>query len=242
MPFKRNRRYKPRRAPRRKTAARLAPRTANAVKRIVKAQMANVIESKVLDYSIEPAPALCCYHNVPTILDYNMLFSAQGVTDEEITASRNRIGDSIYVKNIQLGLMITNFQTRPNLCYRISVVKVASASVTFPSGSVIYGHPQCGNMMLAPIDTELPGLVSVVYDKTFYNLAFQTAQDGNEDKKFIWKHNVKVNRKVKYDNGSADPSNMTYRLILTCYDSQNVLITDNVARYTYMRRTHILDA
>jgi len=242
MPYRRNyRKYKKRKAY--KGAKRtLGKPLAKAVKSIVKSQMAKVVESKILDYSVEPIPALCCYHNVPILLDNNMFYSQQGLTDEEITASRNRVGDSIFVKNIQLSLLLTNFSTRPNLCYRISVVKVASASVTFPSGSIIYGHPQCGNMMLAPIDTELPGLVSVVYDRVFYNTAYQTAQTGTADKKFIWRHNVKVNRKVKYDNASSDPSNMTYRLILTAYDTQAAYITDNVARYTYMRRTHILDA
>jgi len=243
MPYRRN--YRRRSAPKRRYAkkgAKLAPKTALAVRKIVKSQMSKVVESKILDYSVEPIPALCCYHNVPVLLDNNMFYSQQGLTDEEITASRNRVGDSIFVKNIQLSLLLTSFSTRPNLCYRISVVKVASASVTFPSGSIIYGHPQCGNMLLAPIDTELPGLVSVVYDRVFYNLAYQTAQTGNADKKFIWKHNVKVNRKVKYDNASSDPSNMTYRLILTAYDTQAAYITDNVARYTYMRRTHILDS
>lgn len=243
MPYRRN--YRKRSAPKRRYAkkgARLAPKTALAVKKIVKAQMANVIESKVLDYSVEPIPALCMYHNVPIGLDNDMLYCTQGTYDEEIGIARNRVGDSIYVKNIQLGLMITNFQTRPNLCYRITVIKTKEGNASFPSGASIYSHPQCGNVMLAPIDTELPGIVSVCYDRTFYNLAYQTAQDGNEDKKFIWKHNVKVNRKIRYDNGSANASSNSYRLFITAYDSQGVLITDNVARYTYMRRTHFLDA
>jgi len=212
------------------------------VKAVVKKQMNNVIESKVGDYSTEPIPALCFYHNVPVQLDSNMFYLQQGITDEEIQASRNRIGDSIFVKNIQLSLMITNFATRPNLCYRISVVKVKNATVVFPSGSLIYGHPQCGNMIMAPIDTELEGLVAVVYDRVFNTLAYQTAQAGNADKKFIWKHSVKVNRKIRYDNASSDPSNFTYRIIVVCYDTQAAYITDNVARWTYFRRTHFLDA
>jgi len=225
-----------------KKTAKLSKPMILAVKKIANRQMNKVVESKVGDYSIEPAPILCFYHNSPMILDNNMLYLQQGVTDEEIQASRNRIGDSVYSKNIQLKLLITNFQTRPNLLYRISVVKVKDNTVTFPSGSLIYGHPQCGNMILAPIDTELPGLVSVEYDRVFDSRAYQTAQDGNEDKKFYWTHNVKVNRKIRYDNASSDPSTCTYRLIVTCYDSQVVLITDNVARFTYFRRHHFLDA
>jgi len=171
-----------------------------------------------------------------------MFYLQQGVKDEEIQSSYNRIGDAVYSKNVQLTLLLTAFATRPNLMFRISVVKVANATTTFPSGSIIYGHPQCGNMMIAPIDRELPGLVSVVYDRVITSLAFQTAQSGNADKKLIWRYNFKTNHKVKYDNGATDPSSSTYRIILTAYDTQANYITDNVARYTYMRRHHFMDA
>jgi len=225
----------------RKTAV-LSKPMIRAVKKIANKQLTKVVESKVGDYSTEPAAIVSFYHNTPIYLDTNALYLQQGVTDEEIGASRNRIGDSVYSKTIDYKLMITNFATRPNLCYRISVVKVKDNTVSFPSGSIIYGHPQCGNMIMAPIDKELPGLVSVEYDRVFYNLATQTAQSGNADKKFIWNHTVKVNRKIRYDNGSADPSTCTYRTIVTCYDTQAALISDNVARYTYFRRHNFLDA
>jgi hypothetical protein len=240
MPYKRFQRK--RRAPRRKSAARLAPRTAQAVKKIVKAQMTKVVENKIGDYSIEPIPALCLYHNVPFIVDNNMLYTQQGITDEEIQSSRNRIGDRLYSKHIQLSLLLTNFSTRPNLLYRITVIKVANDATTFPSGSIIYGHPQCGNMMLAPIDVELPGLVSVVYDRVLTSTAFQTAQTGTADKKHLWRYNVKTQHKVKYDNSASGPSSCSYRCILTAYDTQAAYITDNVARFTYMRRHHFTDA
>jgi hypothetical protein len=242
MPFKRARRSRPRKVYRRKAPAKLAPKTALAVKKIVKSQMSKVIEHKNLDYATEPLPALCYYHNVPYVHDSDMCYSQQGITDSELLTAQNRIGDSIFVKNIQLRLMITNFQTRPNLCYRITIIKVKNGNTSLPGGSIIYGHPQSTNMMLSPIDTELEGLQAVVYDRTFNNLAYQTAQDGNEDKKFLWSYNIKVNRKIRYDNSSSSSSSPTYRLLVTCYDSQNVLITDNVARFSYFRRTHFLDA
>jgi len=215
---------------------------ATAVKKIVKRQMAKVIESKIGDYSLEPIPAAALYHNSPVILDNNMLYMQQGIKDEELSSSFNRIGDAVYSKYIQLSLLLTNFSTRPNLLYRISVIKVANGATTFPSGSIIYGHPQCGNMMIAPIDLELPGLVSVVYDRVLTHTAYQTASSGDADKKQIWRYTVKTNHKVKYDNGSSDPSTCTYRMVLTAYDTQATLTTSNVARYTYFRRHHFTDA
>lgn len=135
--------------------------------------------------------------------------------------------------------MITNFSTRPNLVYRITVCKVKSGSVALPNP---YTHPQCGNAIMAPIDTEDTAIISVAYDRVFNNLAYQTAQTGNADKKFIWNYNLKVNKKIRYDNASNVAANFTYRVFVTCYDTQGALITDNVARFTYFRRTHFLDA
>lgn len=215
--------------------------TEKQVKAIVKKENAKINEPKQVDYSTEPIPASCFYHNVPSILDDNMVYSQQGTFDEEISAGRNRIGDSIYCKYIDLTVMITNFQTRPNLCYRITVVQTRDSATAFPGGAAIYGHPQCGNVIIAPVDTELPGLVRVVYDKTFYSLAYQNSSTGNVDKKFIWKHRINVNRKIQYDNASSQASSNSYKLYITCYDTQASLILDNVARYSYMRRMVFLD-
>ncbi|WP_445775559.1 hypothetical protein, partial [Shewanella sp.] len=136
--------YRARRRRNTKRGASLAPSTALAVKKIVKSQMSKVIESKNLDYSLEPIPLSCLYHNVPSVLDQDCLYSQQGTFDEEIALARNRVGDSIYVKNIQFKLLLTSFSTRPNCLYRVTIVKTKDGNVTLPGGSSIYGHPQCG--------------------------------------------------------------------------------------------------
>ena len=229
--------YKARRTRYAKTKARQQAAVAQ-IKQVVRRELSKTLEYKISDYSNEPIPALGYYHNVPLAHDTDALYVAQGILDEEIQAVRNRIGDSIYAKYIDYGLMITNFQTRPNLCYRITILKTKTGATVISNP---YSHPQCGNSIMAPVDIENPGIVSVVYDRTFDSRAFQTAQDGNEDKKFIWKHRVKVNRKIKYDNSAATSSSHTYQIWVVCYDSQAVLITDNVARFTFMRRTTFID-
>ena len=239
MPYRPRKRNYKRRAPKR--AARLAPTTARAVKKIVKNQMAKTTESKIMDLYNEPIPLSCFYHNVPSVIDYDMCVSAQGTFDEEIALTRNRVGDSVYIKNIQMALLISNFSTRPNLMYRITIVKTKFGLATIPGGAAIYGHPQCGNLIMAPIDTELEGLAGVVYDRVFTS-ANQPSNDGNEDRKFYWKHNLKVNRKIKYDNSAGNTGSASYRLFVTCYDTQASIILDNVARYTYFRRTHFTDS
>lgn len=222
-----------------KKPAKLSKSVVLAVKKIANRQMNRVAETKCIDNTSEPVPLSCYYHNVTYIHDTDMLWVNQGVKDEESGSLANRIGDSIFVKNISLKLLITNFSTRPNLLYRISVLKVKNGAVSLPNP---YTHPACGNAIIAPIDTEDTAIISVEYDRVFNTLAYQTAQTGNADKKFVWLHNIKVNKKVRYDNGSTAASNFTYRLYVTCYDTQGAYITDNVARFTYFRRVHFLDA
>lgn len=236
MPFRPRRKQSKRGKSAKKSLGKSA---AKAVKAIVKRELATVVESKVVDNAFEPVPALCLYHNTPTTLESDLLYTTQGITDSLVLTS-NRIGDSIYVKGVSMSLMLTNFSTRPNLVYRISIIKTKQGIVTGLSNP--YGHPQCGNSIIAPINTENRDLVSVVYDRVFTNLSSQNSSAGDQDKKWVWRHYLKVNRKVKYDNGSSECASNSYRVFLTAYDTQGTLITSNVARYTWFRRTHFLDA
>lgn len=240
MVARRPRYYKLRRPRRARRAAKLSAPTARAVKKIVKKQMSNVLESKVLDVLNEPIPLNCFYHNSVYIMDADMCRCEQGVQDSDALNPPNRIGDSIFVKNVQLGLLITNFTNFPNLCYRITIVKIKNGNLAYTDP---YFHPQLGNKLMNPVDTEAPECIKVIYDRRFNALAFQssaTPQAG--DKKFLWNYNLKVNHKVKYDSGSANATGPTYRLFVTCYDTQATTTLSNVARFTYYRRTHFLDA
>lgn len=226
----------------RKKSSKLAPSTARAVKRIVKSQMKQVIETKNIDNSFEPIPLLALYHNVPYILETDCLFSTQGITDSEVLTS-NRIGDSLYCTNIWMKLMLTSFSTRPNVLYRISVLKVKNGIVAGALNNP-YGHPQCGNVLVAPINLENANIISVVYDRVFNSgpSGDYVVSGTGGDKKVMWNHNVKVNRKIKYDNGQSFAANPSYRVYLTAYDTQGAFITDNIARFTWFRRTHFMDA
>jgi len=239
MPFNRRRKQLKRKAPRRKAGARLAPKTASAVKAIVKSQMKQVIETKCIDNGAEPIPALCLYHNTPYTLETDLLFSTQGVTDS-MALTTNRIGDSIYVKGVTMSLMLTNFSTRPNLVYRISIIKTKQGIVSGLGNP--YGHPLVGNSIIAPINREERDLVSVVYDRTFTNVASGNQAGGDSDQKWVWRHYLPVNRKVKYNNAGSECASNSYRVYVTAYDTQGTLITSNVARFTWFRRVHFMDA
>jgi len=237
--YKKRGNRKPRYWGRNRKSSSLAPKTANAVKAIVKSEMKQVIETKYIDNGTEPIPLSCLYHNTPYLLESDLLYSTQGITDSMALTS-NRIGDSIFVKGVTMVLMLTNFSTRPNLVYRISVIKTKQGIVSGLGNP--YGHPLVGNSIVAPIDRENRDLVSVVYDKTFTNVASGNQAGGDSDQKWIWRHYLPVNRKVKYVNGGSECASNSYRVYVTAYDTQGTFITTNVARFTWFRRVHFMDA
>lgn len=243
MPAYRKKQYK-RRAPlRRKRAVSLAPKTAVAVKAIVKRQMKRVVETKNADWAYEPFPAAGFYHNVWNQIDADPFYTQQGVEDSMISTAPNRIGDSIYSKNIWRKLLITKFNDRCNLVIRIVILKM-KGSVPVPAD--ITNNSQLQNRIVAPLDLEHPAILKCVYDRVFVsndNVFIHNTTGGvPRDTKFYWNHNHRTNEKVTYNDGDFNAQKHTYRLFVCCYDTQNALTTDNVARFSYYRRHHFEDA
>lgn len=242
MPPKRN--YKAKRYRKRvyKSAKKtLGKTTAKAVKAIVKSQMRRVIETKNADYADEPLALNCFYHNQWRQIDGDPFYTQQGTEDSTILSAPNRIGDSIYSKNIWRRLLISKFADRANLVIRIVILKV-KAGMSVPAD--ITNNPQLLNRIIAPIDLEDPSIMKVMYDRTF--VSNENVNNGGgatvRDTKFMWNHNHRTNEKVAYDGGDFNAKKHTYKMYVCCYDTQSSLSTDNVARYSYYRRHHFEDA
>ena len=62
-------------------------------------------------------------HNYLSIIDTNMVSTSQGITDPVTSATNNRIGDKVMVKNIRLQFALQLDQTQPQCQYKIFVVK-----------------------------------------------------------------------------------------------------------------------
>lgn len=241
MPYRR--RLLRKRAPKRRYAkkgARLAPKTAVAVKKIVMSQMKKVVETKVLDNWIEPSQPFTLYHNVPYVIENDLFFAQQGYGDIE-NLPQNRLGDSIYVKNVFMSFLMTSFNTRPNTQFRLTIVKTktGASGITNP-----WQHPLVNNILMCPVDIENPEIVSVVYDRVFTppQTGPGTTGASGQDKKIYFKYVLPVNRKVKYDNNIGNTGSNSYKVFIGAYDTQASSITDNVARFSFFRRTHFLDA
>lgn len=230
-----------RRAPlRRKAPARLASKTALAVKKIVKSQMGKVIETKHADYMFEPIPLSCFYHNVWYNFEGDPFTVNQGVQDSEFLNPNNRIGDSVYVKGVQLKILFTNFNNWPNNQIRVLVLKCKAGTAIISNPT---DHPQLGNNLIAPVNIEDARIRSVVYDRTFTVMSTDGSVSVNGiDKTWLWKHYIKVNKKIKYDDAGASSGNDVYRVYALMYSTQGTFTTTNIGRFSYYRRTYFQDA
>ena len=221
-------------------AATLAPSTALAVKKIVKTQMNKVIETKHLDYGLQPTSVLSLYHNTWYQLETDPFYCQMGVTDTDIAGPLNRIGDSIFAEKIWYRLFLDKFNTRPNISLRIVILK-QKAGLTMPS--VITSHSQLSNNLIAPIRNEELPYISCVYDKIF--VLNGGVVDGNSafNTHFVWNYNLKVNKKIKYEDGQLTCSGpYVYVPYILAFDSIASLSSDNIARFTFFRRTYFQDS
>lgn len=210
------------------------------VKKIVMTQMKKIVESKIIDNFVQPSQPATLYHNVPYVIENDLFFCQQGYGDVE-DVPQNRLGDSIYVKNVYMSFLLNSFNTRSNTQFRITIVKTKSgnSAITNP-----WQHPLVNNILLCPVDLENPDIVSVVYDKVFTpsQTGPGTIGASGQDKKLFFKYNLKVNRKVKYDNNVGNTGSNSYKVFIGAYDTIGSSSLDNIARFSYFRRTHFLDA
>jgi len=238
-----------RRMYRRKASARLAPKTAIAVRKIVKSQMNQVVETKAVDYITE---AIILNHNTPQTIDNDLFYSSHGVADytgsqaSVGTSFGNRIGDSIYAKAASLKMFFDQYNDRPNLVFRITVLRIKAGANIITPASNAFAHPQTTNYLMAPVDTEnnlLYHPAPVVMDRRFtvnYGTSITPpAKSCHTFRQFF----VKVNKKLKFNSNQPNTVGpFAIQVILTAYDSYGSLITDNVCRVMYSRRAWYQDA
>lgn len=221
----------------------------STVKAIVNRSMNKVVETKAVDYITE---AIILNHNVPQTIDNDLFYSSHGVADYAGSQASvgvtfgNRLGDSIYAKAASLKMFFDQYNDRPNLVFRITVLRIKSGANIITPASNAFAHPQTTNYLMAPVDTEnllLYHPAPVVIDKRFtvnYGTSITPpAKSCHVFKQFF----IKINKKLKFN--ASQPNAVgpyTIQVILTAYDSYGSLITDNVCRVMYARRAWYQDA
>jgi len=214
---------------------------AKAVKAIVRSQMSKVIEYKNADYAFEPSSLASLYHNTWYQFESDPFSMFQGTADSENVNPTNRIGDSIFANYIHFRILFTANIYRPNASLRIVILKV-KASVSSPSN--IAAHSQGTNNLINPIDRENVNCRQVMYDRvhTFSKGALSVSTgDTVSTMQMLWKYTLKLNKKVAYDDGGSSTKGDTYRIFCLPYDNQATSTSDQVARFSYFRRTSFQD-
>jgi len=219
--------------------AKLATSTALAVKRIVKSQMNQVVETKINDYYFTPISNLTSiFHNTWYRLEDDPFYLFQGTADSEASGPTNRVGDSIYAKSVHFQLCLSSSPSFSTLQYRFVVLKL-KAGATMPTD--ITNHPQSPNRLMNPIDREEGALMSVLHDSRgyLYNNA-QTAGGGNDGSRKTLSINIKVNKKLKYDGNNAN--NNSFRIIPYILVYGRLGDSGYICNFEYLRRSYFQDA
>lgn len=180
------------------------------------------------------------YHNSGYIYT-NILKTQQGTTDTDTgaTAYSNRLGDEINARGISIKLWIANKKDRPNVMYRIGVVKYQAGSI--PTLSQLFVGAN-GNRMMDKLDNEY---ITVVYQKVFNlqnNIAFSDPTHTREAHTYrkIW---IPLkDKKIIYNNGGSIPKFIDYAFFIVPYDSYGTLTTDNIASFAYEQQLYFKDA
>lgn len=223
-------------------AATLAPSTAVAVRKIVQSQMNKVVEVKNADYSFAPLGQLSSlYHNTWYRFESDPFTMYQGTSDAETLNPINRIGDSIFAKNLFLTVNLATYTNTSTVQYRFVVLKLKTGA-TMPIN--ITSHPQAINNLIAPLDREHPALAAVVYDKRGWMINHgQTAAGGGDGERQLLHINLKINKKIKYNDGDAGNGSFIYAPYIMVFDRQQTNPSGvPICDFQYFRRFTFQDA
>lgn len=238
------RRYKKKAAKRKYKAAKatLGKSMAKAVKAVVKTQLNKVVETKIADYSFAPTGQLTSlYHNTWYNFESDPFTMYQGTSDSESLNPINRIGDSIFAKSCSFTINLATYTNTSTVQYRFVILKVKTGT-SMPGN--ITSHPQATNNLIAPIDRENPALISVVYERRGWMINHgQTAAGGGDGERQLLHVNIKLNKKIKYNDGSAGNASFNLVPYIMVFDRQQTNPSGvPICDFQYFRRFYFQDA
>ncbi len=197
---------------------------------IAKKQALKVAESKV---SIQ-LPKQELYHNkpwyVPLSLPGGLGFLGnikQGTADpnDATQPALARIGDEIWLQNINVRCWLSNKSDRPNVMYRLILFKY-QAGITLTDAEVYFTQT---NKMLDRYNNEAIKILTTKMVKSTDNYA---VYDNNHEHSYFTTLNYKPRggyEKIKYNENAAVPKMWDVGMAIVCYDATGTLQTDNIA-------------
>ncbi len=172
------------------------------------------------------------FHNKPDY-DAAWLSCKQGTADPENLATRlARVGDEIYLQNVNIRLWLSNKNDRPNVMYKATLFWY-DATVSLSDTYVYFTQT---NKMLDRINTENVGIIDqkTLFSGSSYTTGVASDPGSAKEHSYLMTLNGSwKNKKITYDEGGSVPRFRDIGLCVVCYDAYGTLQTDNIATYAY---------
>lgn len=209
----------------RKSKAPFSSRQAKAVKKIAKSVAMTIPERKVFGFGDENVQL---NHNKPVYIG-GLLSCKQGTADDNSRAAGRliRVGDELYLRNVNFRLWLSNKLDRPNVMYKVALFWYDN---TQPLSDALVYFTQT-NKMLDCYNNER---ISIIDQQIIFSGA--SYENGTEKHEHSYLCTLKANwkgRKIKYDEGGATPKKRDIGMVVVCYDAYGTLQTDNIASFAY---------
>jgi len=165
-----------------------------------------------------------------------LLDCKQNVADpNNLSTPGARIGDEIYLRNVNVRMWLSNKLDRLNVMYKAALFWYDSG-VTL-SDAVCYFTQT--NKMLDRYNNES---ISIIDQQTIFSGPMYL--NGTEKFEHSYLCTLKGSwkgKKITYDEGGSDPKKRNIAFLVVCYDAFGTLQTDNIASFAYNTNTMFQD-
>jgi len=193
-----------------------------SVKAIARKEARKLPEVKTFGYETENIEL---YHN-KAFYSPNWLACKQGVQDpDDLSTQATRIGDEIYLRNVNIRLWLSNKGDRPNVMYK-AVLFWYDSTITLSDAYVYFTQT---NKMLDRINNEN---ISIIDQKTVFSKE-NYAQVEKEHSYLCTLNGNWKGKKITYDEGGTTPKKRDIGMVVVAYDAYGTLQTDNIASFAY---------
>ncbi len=203
----------------------LTKRQAKGVKKIAKSVAMTIPEKKVFGFREENVQL---FHNKALYLA-SWLSCKEGTADDNDGAAGRliRIGDELYLRNINIRLWLSNKLDRPNVMYKIFLFWYDSKA-TLSDSEVFFTQT---NKMLDRINNER---ISIIDQQTIFSgPSYENGTEKHEHSYLCTMRGRWKGKKITYNEGGALPKKRDIGLAVVCYDAFGTLQTDNIASFAY---------
>lgn len=172
-----------------------------------------------------------------------VLYNLNGLMDEDAPAANrydSRVGDEIYLQDLEMRFWLSNKLDRPNVMYRIIVFKyfdtvnppTAIADVLAPTGNCILDYAEESKITVLRDIRIMPG-------GTDFSLEPSAA---NKEKSTFKRIYIPFNNaKIQYRESGARPKDWDVGVAVVCYDAYGSNQLDNIASFGWNYRMRFKD-